>query len=670
MVALAIGVVVGVSYAVLGDRLPFVKSGATACSEDPIRPVSNGFISPDNSGTIPEFETIFSISNQGADRGYVDSSGESNVWVANSKLAYIVTYFKNNNVSEDVVYYDGQEVDRSLLYGFSPLQKITDRLAYYGKDKIVFGDKTFPFPQLNSVSLEDTQAIDGKLFIRGSGGGYYNGEKIDEEKDYIFAINGSMAKFKTQNLGTTTVTYQGQTADIQKKKNTFIYKDKEYGTEYDGFAGQTVALCNNKPVYAVQEGSSILDENYQQYVIYKGKVIGGPYRSVGKIGVVGGDIVFLATKGKRVAGEQYKAVLVKNGTEISEQFDTVNDFFSHNGHLVFIGVDTETIESPTRSSNGLEFHSSEPVNIYYVVEDGQVIYKTGPNEQIFTGDARSNEVTPVGDKLAILVRDYSTSESKVLYDGKEVLQEYVGAVSKIFDLNGKLGALVADRDGSALVSSIVIEGLRSKLAPVQSPEQTQTKSPVQERFDVLSKGTALEGRILVATDNDYLDGGPGEDTTLYSGQRAAYELYRGKDSPEYNAYNTFFVIDKRNGSIDTLVNVERVDFADQVISLPGQTVITTRAVPVGSATMSLHFKERGAIQNASGRTASVILAYMTSTAVSFVVIFESATQKLLSIPVGGSDMVVLTDDINGPRLSVSVTSAQSDLVTVNLQMLP
>ena len=282
---------------------------------------------------------------------------------------------------------------------------------------------------------------------------------------------------------------------------------------------------------------------------------------------------------------------------------------------------------------------------------------------IVSVEGRSPEVISVGSKLALLTRGGDMSQKRVMYDGVEVMSQYAGAISKIFDWNGKLAALVDDGNKSF----IVVEGSRTEQVAPQTSSSAE-KSPIQDIFDLLSKGTPLEGRTLSASDDDFLDGGADEDTAIYSGQHAAYELYRGNDLPSRNADNTVFVVDERNGSIDTLVNMERIDFADQLISLPDFKVLSTKVVPIGFVTASLRAKERIAVQNQMGRTVSVIPVSITPTTVTMSVIFESATQKLLSVAKGGNDIVVLGEDANAPRLSVSVGAIQGDVATLTLTM--
>ena len=639
------------------------SSGTGMCAEDQISSISAGFASAESATTIPVFETIFEVPRTGAGSGYINGSGESDIWVADGKLAYVVTYFKEANTHEDVLYYDGKEKERVYLQFITPIQTITDRLAYYTKNKIVFGDDTYPFPQLATVT--GAEAIDGKLYIHGSGGAYYNGEKLSEDKN-IFSLDGHMAEFKTTSLGMRTVTYRGQTSEVPNQKYTFVYGGKEYATEYDGFTGEGAVLCNDKPAYAVKEGLNLyVDENYREYVVYDGKIVGRSYFSILKTDIIGGDIVYLSMKEKGDApGVQTKIVLVKNGVEIGTEYDSVQDFFSHNGHLVYVGVDLETLTGMQSVGAGGRLAQVTSTSVtYYVVQDGQVIYKTAPGEYIVSVEGRSPEVISVGSKLALLTRGGDMSQKRVMYDGVEVMSQYAGAISKIFDWNGKLAALVDDGNKSF----IVVEGSRTEQVAPQTSSSAE-KSPIQDIFDLLSKGTPLEGRTLSASDDDFLDGGADEDTAIYSGQHAAYELYRGNDLPSRNADNTVFVVDERNGSIDTLVNMERIDFADQLISLPDFKVLSTKVVPIGFVTASLRAKERIAVQNQMGRTVSVIPVSITPTTVTMSVIFESATQKLLSVAKGGNDIVVLGEDANAPRLSVSVGAIQGDVATLTLTM--
>lgn len=430
--ALVIVVVVGLTLMAF-KIIPFQSISTSntpiSCTEDPIESISSNF-SAENIATIPTFETIFQVPRIGTGRkGFIDVSDRDGIWTVDNKLAYVVTYHQNAGIpQEDVVYYDGKEIDSVPTQFITPIPKVTDRLAYYTKDKIVFGNETYAFPQLASVN--DAKEIDAKLYIRGSGGTYYDGKKLLENED-LLSIDGRAASLKTISLGTRSIIRGGQKTEVQNTKSTFIYEGKEYGTEYDGFTnklpGTDPVLCNGKPVYLVRKGLLGVDEDYREYLVYDGKIVNKPYAAIGHFEVIGGTLVFKAITKDR------KEVLVQNGEEIGTQYHSIANFFSHNGHLVYLAYDVP---------------NDTALATYYVVEDGQLLYKTAQDEQL------RSEIIAVGQKLALLVRGKDTSEKKVIYDGAEVLSQYAENVRTIFDLNGKLGALIEDTSGQF----IVVEG--------------------------------------------------------------------------------------------------------------------------------------------------------------------------------------------------------------------
>jgi hypothetical protein len=128
---------------------------------------------------VVEFEKKYEISaNEGVTpRGYIaGSTNGKQFWVADGKLAYVVTYFTGpNNSNAAELFYDGKKVDihdgdthynikNDFIQG---VPEITDRLAFYtfNLDKFFFGDQVFA----KQGVIFDAASIGGKLALRSQG---------------------------------------------------------------------------------------------------------------------------------------------------------------------------------------------------------------------------------------------------------------------------------------------------------------------------------------------------------------------------------------------------------------------------------------------------------------------------------------------------------------------
>jgi hypothetical protein len=71
-------------------------------------------------------------------------------------------------------------------------------------------------------------------------------------------------------------------------------------------------------------------------------------------------------------------------------------------------------------------------------------------------------------------------------------------------------------------------------------------------------GSAARDALAVPAGNSVLDGGSGQDTAVFGGARAAYTVHKDGSG---------FVVDGLDGSHAVLANVERIQFADQMVGL-------------------------------------------------------------------------------------------------------
>ncbi|HYF13309.1 MAG TPA: hypothetical protein VD928_03370 [Candidatus Paceibacterota bacterium] len=431
-----------------------VENVSTTCAENPIGSISNGFASTPGSQDPPKFNIVATIPRASG----ILSVTKGNPWVAENKLAYIVA----KSGADDILYFDGKEILRAPF--INPLEEITDKFAYFFRNGrgseftryVIYGDQKYPF----NDNVADSKIVDEKPLVIGSSGGTYLwGDKILSKfegpykfKEIVFGIDGKSGHTKTVDLGTQAIEVYGDEVELPKLKHTFMFEGKEYGTELGGIPAENIhsrtiaVLCNGKPVYIVKASESLLDVS--EFVVYEGKIIGGPYYVL-KLAIVGGSIIVHAQT------QEEKFILTKDGTEIGSQYDSITGFHSHEGHLVYVGVNDAysgiiklQVQSPTGKMIEKVVNKPDP---HFAVLDNTLIYQSESDEYIRLSEF-ADDVISVGTKLAFLIRDPNLQGKKVVYDGKDVLQEYSGKITKIFELNGKLAAVIKEKDKELIVS--------------------------------------------------------------------------------------------------------------------------------------------------------------------------------------------------------------------------
>lgn len=94
---------------------------------------------------------------------------------------------------------------------------------------------------------------------------------------------------------------------------------------------------------------------------------------------------------------------------------------------------------------------------------------------------------------------------------------------------------------------------------------TWIENAVGSAFDDLLIGNTLDNRLTGGLGNDWIEGSAGVDTAIFAGLRSDYELSTG--------FGKVFV-KARDGSsgFDTLVDIERLEFADQQVQLQPQVL--------------------------------------------------------------------------------------------------
>lgn len=94
------------------------------------------------------------------------------------------------------------------------------------------------------------------------------------------------------------------------------------------------------------------------------------------------------------------------------------------------------------------------------------------------------------------------------------------------------------------------------------------KETYQPLFDIVAKGTKLEGYKLATSDFILTDGKEGIDTVIYKNKRSDYSLYRGNDIPDLGYKNVSIVKGKKDKFVQIDVNSEFYQFKDKQLSIP------------------------------------------------------------------------------------------------------
>ena len=156
----------------------------------------------------------------------------------------------------------------------------------------------------------------------------------------------------------------------------------------------------------------------------------------------------------------------------------------------------------------------------------------------------------LGDTRHVLGARAGSAQTTLIDDGgNDTLDASAVPIGVSLDLtSGRLSSAGLSAAGVAGVDNLVI-GATSLI-----------EAAIGSAFDDVLLGNALDNHLTGGTGNDWLDGGPGLDTAVFSGRRSDYEVS--------NSYGNAYV-KGRDGvaGLDTLVGIERLQFADQVVTL-------------------------------------------------------------------------------------------------------
>jgi hypothetical protein len=227
------------------ETLGIVSDISQEVKKDPVK--------TSTANTIEGFQKIFEISanSEASPRGYIDSSNTGQkFWVADEKLAFIVTYFDTKNTTE--LHYDGKILPIGSIQAPKEHSYLHSGVQIGGKIATVkheIRDKT----STNKVQYY-TLFIDGKEYASGEGtitslidynglpayivyNTYdsqirmvvmYQGQPFSEEYPYITGlrfIGGKIAYLAQKNT------------DTRNPLLKLMWGEKEYGAEYDSVMG-------------------------------------------------------------------------------------------------------------------------------------------------------------------------------------------------------------------------------------------------------------------------------------------------------------------------------------------------------------------------------------------------------------------------------------------------
>lgn len=260
-------------------------------------------------------------------------NGHSRVVYDGKILGEDFTHAKNpKNINGKLLYdvYDHEDKNYFFVYDgvvqnkydriFDPLE-VDDVLAYkaWNNDKeiVVYGDKEFIYD-----SVDNLKVVDNKLFYEATldDNTFYVFDFIKYGKDYDYIsnpifIDGKLAFFARDNEG-----------------SFYVYDNVEYGREYDGVTLGTFKIINGKEAYVAYNGLN-------QFIVYDGTVYGEEYNSIDNdFKEIKGKLTYRARKDGAARG---KYILVFDGYEIGEEYETVSEFYEINNKLIFSVFDND-----------------------------------------------------------------------------------------------------------------------------------------------------------------------------------------------------------------------------------------------------------------------------------------------------------------------------------------
>lgn len=146
-----------------------------------------------------------------------------------------------------------------------------------------------------------------------------------------------------------------------------------------------------------------------------------------------------------------------------------------------------------------------------------------------------------------------------------------GAKVEIFNGSASLGVGKAAANGSWSITPVALGNGSyhvTALATDAAGNVSEASLPVD--FAVSSvrniTGTAGADRLVATSGNNYIDGGAGTDTVVYSGTRASYSV-------EKTLYGYKVTDLKGSGGSDLLVRDERIQFKDVIITLDNSGIV-------------------------------------------------------------------------------------------------
>ena len=188
------------------------------------------------------------------------------------------------------------------------------------------------------------------------------------------------------------------------------------------------------------------------------------------------------------------------------------------------------------------------------------------------------------------------------------------------------------------------------------PTTTLIENAIGTPFDDVLTGNDADNRLTGGLGNDFIDGGKGVDTAVFAGARSAYQIS--------NSFGKVYVA-ARDGSsgFDTLVNIEKLEFTDQTLTLATSPLGNDTVASVDEdAVLSFNLPD----PSDTTATPRASLAYS---------LVGTAAHGVVSVSNSGAATYTPTHDYWGVdsfsyRLSSTGTTITSNVYTVYLNVLP
>jgi serralysin len=220
--------------------------------------------------------------------------------------------------------------------------------------------------------------------------------------------------------------------------------------------------------------------------------------------------------------------------------------------------------------------------------DGLFRADWGPLDVLALRHLYGTKATSTGDNLYVLGSDKASAQTLIIDDGgNDTIDASAFGVGVYINLAaGKLSSVGFTPDGRSAVENLAIL------------EGSVVENVIGTRNDDVLTGNDADNRFTGGLGNDWINGGGGTDTAVFSGRLSDYRIFNSLGQ---------VLIEAKDGTsgFDTLVGIEKLSFQDQTIDVDavtiqgelrqGQTVraVVTLAQPQTAGTFSYQWRSNG-----------------------------------------------------------------------------